>query len=45
MFRYTCIYIRHRQERGAAMDFVISVMLVDDEPLALEKVYDMVPWA
>lgn len=30
---------------GAAMDFVISVMLVDDAPLALEKVYDMVPWA
>ncbi|MEK4330664.1 hypothetical protein MKZ24_31545 [Paenibacillus sp. FSL R7-0297] len=27
------------------MNFVISVMLVDDEPLALENVYDMVPWA
>lgn len=27
------------------MNALISVMLVDDEPLALENVYDMVPWA
>ncbi|AIQ56685.1 response regulator transcription factor [Paenibacillus borealis] len=27
------------------MNFLIPVMLVDDEPLALDNVYQMVPWA
>lgn len=45
MFRYTCIYIRIRQERGiSTVNSLISVMLVDDEPLALDHVYQSVPW-